>query len=267
MRKIIKFMQGLYKKIYKVLIALWIRLHERKWKYNNKRIKYIHLKNKSTTLCVVFAGFPELGKKPVYYNYLRTLGRLRNMDCLFLLDDMVNIPTGGSYYLGCNGNYWGLKYVPALIAEFQKAGGYQKLITAGSSKGGTCAILYGMLLHADYILAGACQYRIGTYLNCDYHIGSLRELTGENPVSKEAIETLDSILIDAIRNNKHKSKTKIFLHYSNKEHTYKEHIEELIADLKKYEYTLIENVESYTNHGDVGLYFPQYMVNILQNII
>ena len=100
-------MQGLYKKIYKVLIALWIRLHERKWKYNNKRIKYIHLKNKSTTLCVIFAGFPELGKKPVYYNYLRTLSRLRNMDCLFLLDDMVNIPTGGSYYLGCKGNYWG----------------------------------------------------------------------------------------------------------------------------------------------------------------
>lgn len=79
-------------------------------------------------------------------------------------------------------------------------------------------MLYGALAHANYVIAGACQYRIGTYLNCDYHIASLRKLTGLELVTAEAIEELDNFTVDALKDNQEKS-MKIWLHYSKEEHT------------------------------------------------
>ena len=70
------------------------------------------------------------------YIYIRTLKKYKEYNYLFVLDDMVRIPTGRSYYLGSNGDYWGLDAIPRLI-KFIK--GMQKnnlVVTIGSSKGG-----------------------------------------------------------------------------------------------------------------------------------
>lgn len=85
--------------------------------YKEHKIKYIYKNNKSDLLCVVFAGFPNL-----------------------ILDDMVNIPTGGSYYLGRSGNYWGIDAIPAMLHYFKAKSSSKRIVTAGSSKGGDLCI-------------------------------------------------------------------------------------------------------------------------------
>ena len=145
-------------------------------------------------------------------------------------------------------------------------GGYLRINMIGSSKGGTCAILYGLLCGAKSIVAGAPQYKIGSYLNCNYHINSLRKLTGEKQPSADKIKELDEIVPRILRERKNDN-IKIFLHYSDQEHTYKEHIMELLYDLHKYGYKLIEDIEHYNAHNDVGIFFPEYMVRIVKNEI
>jgi len=260
--------QKLIKKIEKKLIHIWIKIHEKKYFYKDKTIKYVLLDNNSDFLCVCFAGFPALGTYPVY-NYIRTLKGLKKMNYLFILDDMVNIPTGGGYYLGNMGNYWGIEAVPEMIFNLKDKLSAKKLITVGSSKGGSCALFYGAKIGADYIIAGACQYRIGTYLNCPYHIMSLRELTGEKDtlkeVSNEAISYLDNLIFQALKENQTIKNTKIWLHYSNREHTFFSDIKFLIEDLEKLGYNFSEDIKG-ENHGDVGLYFPSYIKKILRNL-
>lgn len=261
--------QGIVKGIKRILMRTWINMHERKYYYKDKTIKYILIDNKSDFLCVCFAGFPPLGSYPVY-NYIRTLKRNKKMSYLFVLDDMVNLPTGGGYYLGNSGDYWGLKAIPQMIFNFKEKLSAKKIVTAGSSKGGSCALLFGAKVGADYIIAGACQYKIGTYMNCPYHIRSLRELTGEidikKDVSEEAIERLDNLVFKALKENKNLNNTKIWLHYSDKEHTYFSDIQFLVDDLKHFGYDFSEDIKDYENHGDVGLYFPSYMTSILENL-
>lgn len=256
-------------KIRKLLTNIWIRLHERKYSYEGKNIKYILLNNKSDYLCVCFAGFPPLGSYPIY-NYIRTLKGIKKANYLFLLDDMVNIRTGGGYYLGNRGYYWGLEAVPNMINSFKDRLSAKKIITLGSSKGGSCALLFGAKVVADCIISGACQYKIGTYLNCPYHIASLRELTGEKDtskeVSKESIEQLDSLIYTALKENRNIKNTKIWLHYSNQEHTFFSDIKFLVDDLKKLGYNVSEDIRDYQEHGDVGLYFPTYMRHILESL-
>ena len=62
-------------------------------------------------------------------------------------------------------------------------------------------------------------------------------------------------------------KGKIYLHYSTEEHTYEEHIKWLIDDFDKKGIDYEEDVCTYTNHSDVSLHFPNYLVSTLKSII
>lgn len=259
------YMNKLYKKIRHYFIVFFIRLTEKKYYFNGHTVKYIYKDNKKSDLCVVFSGFPEFGKK-AEYNYKRTLHKYNKFNYLFILDDMVDIPTGGSYYLGANGDYWGLQAIPELIKMIMKKNKCKTLVTAGSSKGGTCALLYGAKLGAEYIIAGACQYKIGSYLLNPYHLNSLKSLIGSENASEEKIRFLDSLCYDSLKNNVNKNKTKIYLHYSDNEETYEKHIKYLICDLEDMKYTVKCEVMNYEKHGDVGKYFPKFLLDVLGTI-
>ena len=258
-------MNKLYKKIRHLLIALVIKITEKKFNFAGHSVKYIYEDNKKSNLCVVFSGFPELGKK-AEYNYKRTLHNYKEFNYLFILDNMVNIPTGGSYYLGCDGNYWGLEAIPELIKMIQKKCNCKFLVMTGSSKGGTCALLYGARLGADYIIAGSCQYKIGSYMLNPYHLNSLKVLTGEKVIQKATIEFLDSLCYENLKNNINKDHTKIYLHYSDNEETYEKHIKYLIRDLDNMNYNITFEIMNYENHGDVGKYFPAFLLKVLSSI-
>lgn len=179
---------------------------------------------------------------------------------------MVNIPTGGSYYLGNFGDYWGIEAVESLLNHITQKKKYQRIVGVGSSKGGTAALIFGLEMQFDDIIIGACQYRIGSYLNCSYHYKTLQALTGMDTVSDEVIKKLDGITKNIIIQNR-KSSTEVWFHYSTEEHTYKEQIKDLLKDLHENEYILHEDVAKYVEHSDVSKHFPAFLLKTLDSLL
>lgn len=239
-------------------------LNEQKYEIDGHTIRYLFRNNRSNRLCVVFSAFPQKGKMPGY-NYVKTLWNGGGYDYLFICDDMVNIPTGGSYYLGNDGYYWGIDAVESFLAYFTQKRKYERKIAVGSSKGGTAALIFGLEMQFDAIVIGACQYKIGSYLNCPYHYKTLQALTGAEKVSNEEIERLDDITKRVLLKNRETS-TEIWFHYSTKEHTYNEQIKELLRDLHDIGYVVHEDVANYQEHSDVAKYFPAYMLRTLEEL-
>lgn len=213
------------------------------------KVKYLFQRNQSKTLAIIFSGFPG-NEKPVY-NYVKTLKNWKT-DKLFILDDFAY---KGSYYWYQNGSDDPLKYVSSLINQTvnKKNWGYDKIVTLGSSKGGTCAIYFGLTSKADEVYAAACQYYIGQYLNTDEHRRIFQSMMGADASDAEQ-KILDSMMPDVLQANAG-SRTQIHLMYSKEEHTYQEHIADLIKDLDKNGIVHTDKIESFKEHGEVGKFF------------
>lgn len=237
------------KRIKRILNVIYFFLHERKYQ---GRLKYVFFNNRSERLVIVFSGFP--GNNKPAYNYIRTLKKVK-ADKLFILDDFG---FKGSYYLLENGTNKPQLLVQSLIENIVKRKkGYVSTAFAGSSKGGTAAIFYGLQYQATDIYAGACQYYIGDYLCTPDHAPIVFGMTGRNP-TPEIRKDLNEIMPKQLKKYAGVN-TVIHILYSKKEHTYNEHIEGLISDLGKYNITVVENEEYFTNHSDVGRYFSPYL--------
>lgn len=140
-----------------------------------------------------------------------------------------------------------------------------KVITIGSSKGGSAALYFGLMLDAQYVVIGAPQYKIGSYLATDAHLPILKALCGE--VSDSKIEMLDTLIKTEIVNHRGNG-TKVAIHYSPLEHTYKDQIKDMIIDLRANGYCVEEdNAYSYTNHGDVAKYYGTYLLKTVKRIV
>lgn len=232
-------------KIRKAFLLFKLKLQEKTYQ---GRLRYVLQKNSSDTLVIVFSAFTP---RPVY-NYMHTLEKLKDADKLYILDDFGY---KGSYYWFENGNDRPMTLIESLINELKQRG-YKNIITIGSSKGGTCAIYYGLMFDAQHIFAGACQYYVGNYLS-DYP-DILKAMMGET--TEEAISKLNSIMPSHLK--QHKGSTSfIHLLYSPNENTYEKHIVHLLADLKKYEIPVEEIIEDFQNHNDVGKPFSQMLIN------
>lgn len=133
----------------------------------------------------------------------------------------------------------------------------------GSSKGGTCAIYFGLTSKADEVYAAACQYHIGSYLNTveDNRIKVFRSMMGAAAGDAEQ-KMLDSMLPDVLQANAG-SRTQIHLMYSKEEHTYYEHIADLIKDLDKNGINHTDKIESFKEHGEVGRFFIPWIKETL----
>ena len=235
-----------------ILIKTYIRLKEKTYQ---GRLRYLYQKNLSDVLIVVFSGFSE---KPMY-NYVRTLQSIK-ADKIFILDDFGY---KGSYYWYENGCNKPMELVKSFLSS--KLGAYKNLITLGSSKGGTCAIYYGLLFGASDIYSGACQYYVGKYLNRADHIDIFKSMMGDEASSKEE-SILDTEMSKMLR--KHKgSNTRIHLFYSKDEHTYEDDIKHLINDLEDNDIAYDEKIESFAEHSLVGKYFSPWVRNQLKEKI
>ena len=183
---------------------------------------------------------------------------------LFLLDDIWNPVNIGSYYLGQNGDWYLVNDVMGLIDSIVKENGITKIITIGSSKGGTSALYYGVKAGADACIIGAPQYHVGNYLSSDSLSPIMDAVMGDH--SQKSIDKLNGYIKEEIE-KPHKKKPVVYIHYSPKEHTYKEHICDLIRDLRKAEYEVIEdNDYTYENHADVAKHYPKYLVTTIKRI-
>ncbi|MBT1169952.1 hypothetical protein [Bifidobacterium sp. SO4] len=243
-------------------------VQERKFRYGTTVLKYMYQPCKgSDRLLVVFSACTRAGI-PARYNYMRTLKDVP-VNRLFILDDFGEDRRGG-YYLGAYPEFEMEQATKALIDSFLKRPEIKKVCFGGSSKGGWAALNFGVQYAGRgvgaEIIAGAPQFWLGRYLTAPANEMTLRGI--ENGRDRDEVaQALDAHLRDNIRTNADTAGQKVFIHYSTEEHTYTDHIHDLLELLHKERYTVIEDVQSYREHGDVSLYFPKFFVSSVDAIL
>lgn len=238
-----------------------IFLKQRTFASGDYELKYLLEEIESDTLVVVFSACTRPGVK-ARYNYNRTLKNI-NANKLFILDDF-GYDSRGAFYLGANNDYKIQECVRRLISYIINRNNIKKIIFIGSSKGGFAALNFGLEWKDSAIIIGAPQYYLGDWLNSPANQETLNYIVGS--ITSEKVEYLNRMLPNKLEKCR-ENNSKIYLHYSTEEHTYKEHIQYLLEDIKSYGYAYEVDEKDYIDHGKVSLYFPPYLVKTLLKIM
>lgn len=250
-------------KIYrKVVLPVEIIEHT----YNsNLPIKYVFSEGKGNKdyLVVVFSAFSRENDEIKHrFNYIRSLNHI---DChrLFILD---NYGPRGCYYLGANMDFEVETSVSSLISYFTgKYGISQKnVITAGSSKGGSAALYFGLKYYYGHVIAGAPQTKIAHYV-----LRSAKDtaayMFGESHPSGEAIQKLDQIIFEQL--NKEIG-SKVYLLSSEHDSQFPIHVRPFLDLLKQKQINShIEINNDIKNHSQIAQHFPYFLQKILYQLI
>lgn len=233
---------------------LKIRMVEKNW----GGVKYIYYKNhSSSSLLICFSAFPPTNLR--LYNNIRGFSKIA-VDRLYIGDTWGY---RGSYYLYENGQDSPYRKTTAIIDHVLKSKHYHNIYTAGTSKGGSAAIIYGLKYNVDAVFAGACQFYIGNWLSPSVHRTILDKMRG--PISVKSFVTLmNEYMKTCIKENRNKD-TIVHLLYSKKEHTYQQHIIDLIHELKNNNINVIEIECFFEEHNDVGYSFVPYVNDWFNN--
>lgn len=225
------------------------------------QMKYMLLEADSPNLIVVFSAFTRKGLK-ARYNYVRTLKNVKHSK-LFILDDFGD-DGRGAYYIGHDMKFDEEKATVQLIRQIRNKTHAERILFCGSSKGGWAALDIGLQFPEADMIIGGPQYYLGRYLIDSDNMDALRHIAGD--VTEEKIGILDGYLEKRIRNNPYKESQRIYLHYSDQEHTYREHIQFLRRALEEEGYYLEENVADYASHSDISYYFPEYLCGTVEKL-
>lgn len=256
-----RLLKKIAKPIYHWALNRFIRSHEHIYTDDQgHRVRYMALRRPwSRKMVVIFSGFSA--GMPKYNNILLMLGQ-RRYNALFILDDFINIPGGGSFYLGANGEYYAPELICRVMEDYRKKWRIRTVVTAGSSKGGTAALLMGIRGNADYIIAGGFHYYIGLYMRLSHRDITL--LTGDTSSEAELDRYMEQVLIDHADDEK---KPRLLLHYSDQEHTYDEHIRDFRSAMDRYGYVVAEeDVADYPEHTMIEQFYPGFFRNMLDKI-
>jgi hypothetical protein len=251
------------KKYYEFLTTkVHLMLEQKKFRHDDVLLKYILKKKESDTLVIVLSSCTRKGIK-ARYNYMRTLKDF-NVNQLFILDDFGE-DKRGSYYIGHDFKFDEDAAVKALVEKIADEIHAKTLIFCGSSKGGWAAVNFGLQFENSYVVAGGPQYFLADYLRDSGNLSSLKHIVGEE--TKEKLEKVNAYLGDRVKNDPFIATQHIYLHYSEKDHTYKEHIQYMLNDMKALGYDIKEDVEQYEDHSDISYYFPGFLVNSINDIL
>jgi hypothetical protein len=239
-----------------------LKTHQDIFVHNDTSIRYLFVPRKGAkTIVVVFSG---MNPSRASYHYLDALNGL-NCHRLYVLDD-IGDPVLGCYYLGTDGNNQVEIAVKKLVDDICYKVPDCQLIFCGSSKGGYAAINMGMDYPNSIMIAGAPQYKLGYYLTHRKSPELLNVVMGETYTQSD-IDVLDAKIQRKINHSGSMHGGKIYLHYSNKEHTFEEHIQYLLADLDKVRFPCFEDRADYSEHNDVAIYFPVYLIKTLRMLL
>lgn len=246
-------MNKYYRKLRTVINAVKFKWIERKL-YG---VKFIFKRNNSDTLLICFSALPPTNFR-IYNNIIGFENLKKNgrrIDRLYICDSWG---FRGSYYYFEHGSDLPYRKTSALIEKILTNNNYSHIYTAGTSKGGTSAIILGLKYNASDIFAGACQYYIGKFLNVPCHYNILDKMISNDLSHNQWVEKLDSIVPTLIQKY-NGCDTRIHLIYSKKEQTYEDHIKDLIDDAFRNKIIVIQNVCDFVNHNDVGHAFIPYV--------
>ncbi|MCH5179123.1 MAG: hypothetical protein J1F13_05500 [Prevotellaceae bacterium] len=241
-------MFNIKQKIRHFLIKADVALQE---KISCEGVRYIFRNRHSDELVIIFSAIGN-----VSYNYRRALIK-SHRDQLFIKDAWAK---GVSYYLYEEGRPYPQEKTSKFIEKWLKKKKYSKIHTVGSSKGGFAALFYGFKYKATNIYAGACQYNLGDYLATLEH-KEYYHVTG-NAVNDKDTLMLNRALASMIEQNRD-APIHVHLLYSTEEHTYRDHIIDLIDKLDECNIAHTDHVEDFPEHSMVGGPFKHLLMDSL----
>ncbi|MHA7271799.1 heparinase II/III family protein [Arthrobacter sp. TMT4-20] len=202
-------------------------------------------------LTVVFTAIHNPGD--FTYNYKATVDDV-DISALYILDDFGD---QGAYYHSDHRSSAIFETVQSLIKEVVQHNrlSVTDVVTAGSSKGGTAALIHGFALHAGRIIVGAPQTRIGTFV-AGPHPNVLRFMAGGE--GEDDIAHLDGIVdkyaLEAT------DKTKVSILVGDNDHHLPRHVRPLLEGMSA------ENINppnltilADLSHADVGSVFRFFL--------
>lgn len=233
---------------------------------NTHKIKYLFLpEEESEYLIVVLSGFHgyEVDGKPAVYNYINTLEGTK-INKLFILDSVDNVPV---YYLGTDNKESYMIDTSTLIKEHVRKLNIDmsKVIIAGSSKGGTGALITGFNIQSGHIISAANQLYVGNYLKTLPKVRNLifTKIFGDN--AEKNIERLNKIFEEKILINK--TKSNLYFHGGTKDPHYMNHMKPMLRHFDKQKIYYELDLKNYQGHSSVIYYFPEYLKRKVNEII
>lgn len=218
---------------------------------NGTELTYLHQGRKSSNQLIV--TFSSLTTERKYaYNYIRTLNQVR-CHRLFILDNF-GLNKRGVFYLGENGSMDVRDAVEELIREVVRKKNIKKVIFSGSSKGAFAAMYMGIRMNVQTIIVGSPIVYVKTFLEGIENGEALFKAMSQSQ-NKESL--YDELLINTITQYDYAGK--IYLQYSLNEEIYNWHIHTLLQHLKKQNYELIVDEQTYQKHEDARLFFPEFL--------
>lgn len=246
----------------KIYVSIVQPLNEKEFKGSNSQtLRYMFFPYKKSDVLVI--GFSACNSAGPRYNYVKTISD-SGVNRLFVKDDFGPNRLG-DYYLGCQGTYSVEKATYELIEKYRKKTNAKKLVFIGSSKGGYAALNFGVSYPNSNIIIAAPQYYLGTYMDNEVLQSNLEDILGEK-VNNTNREMLDLRLKRKIETDINACGQVVYIHYSDEEHTYEQHIKDLLNDLQRAGIKVYTDVEKYAVHGELKYYFPHYLSQTIQKI-
>ena len=225
-------------------------------------IHYILRKRKSRILLVIFSALNTEGPR---YSYL-SVARFLRVNQLFIRDDFAGL---GTYYLGPDKSNAVESEVLELIQGTAANLGTEHIVFAGSSKGGTAALFFGLQFPGSIIAAAAPQYYIGDYTRIVKKLHpSVPYILGKtaDEMTEDDIRWLNTRVSEKIQSDAFAKTQKCYLHCSRKDATFELHVQPLMKDLKKAGIYTELDLENYEHHSEVKNYFPGFLQNVLSKV-
>lgn len=241
------------------LVLLW---EQKVFKHEGVKVKYMLKEQKDAdTLAIVFSACTRKGLK-ARYNYVKTLN---GMKCsrLYILDDYAK-DHRGSYYIGGNFKFDEEAATRELIKKKIQELGPKKVAFCGSSKGGYAALNFGLEFPDSVMIVGGPQYFLTTYL-LNSNMDTYEHIMGEPSEEKDRI--IEFRLRNKLKENSYIKTQKVYLHFSDKEHTYGEHIVHMLKDMEENGYKVEKDVADYENHSDISYYFPDFLKKYIKKLV
>lgn len=210
------------------------------------------------TLKVVFSAIHQPGD--FTFNYRSSLGGTHSA-CLYILDDFGD---QGAYYLANGRERAEFRSVQALIRDTASKLGLTSgvVTTIGSSKGGAAALMHGLSIGAERIVAGAPQTRIGSFLR-DPHPNILRYIAGS--ATRASVQWADDVVFQALKSAP--SDVKIELLVGTADHHYRDHAMPFVnaAEAEGHKVQLLRLPGA--PHSRIGISFREYLTSIVRQEI
>ena len=229
--------------------------------FGDTDIHYLLYKKPSKTLIIGFQALPVL-PNDFRYNYVSTLSGTKASK-LYIQDDFA---PHGNYYLGGNGTFETEKHVLALIRSTIEKCKAEKLIFIGSSKGGYCAVNFGIEFPNSCMVVGAPQYYVGDFMTEVKKFGSTIETVVGSPKTEQKIQKLNTRLRGKIEADEYADTQTVYMHCSVNDKTYEKHVSDMIRDMEHAGIRVVFDKSEYEGHDDLKYHFPTYLKETIKKI-